>query len=147
MTYFYSISNEWTVLSEQDDIPWDREFDQRRLHSIWASPWVEDHYWFYTHRHSRQPRPCCPDHRESSRLPADPTFKIVCLLSTSWHSLTILFNSTLYFDCPEGFGEWCILVSQDAHSNLREFHRRSKKSFNIIVKKIRFANWISYTSS
>jgi mannitol/fructose-specific phosphotransferase system IIA component (Ntr-type) len=46
-------------------------------------------------------------------------------------------KSALFFDSPEGFGPWRILVSQAAHSNLREFHRSSKNLFNIITKKIR----------
>ena len=48
--------------------------------------------------------------------------------------------SALFFDSPEGFGAWRILVSQKAHSNLRYFCRRSKKSFDIITKKIRLVN-------
>ena len=50
-------------------------------------------------------------------------------------------NSALFFDSPEGFGAWRILVSQAAHSDLRDFRRRSKKSFNIITKKIRLVNY------
>ncbi|TFK38654.1 hypothetical protein BDQ12DRAFT_96280 [Crucibulum laeve] len=46
-------------------------------------------------------------------------------------------KSALYFDSAEGFGEWQILISTHAHGNLREAHKKSSKSFNIIVKKIK----------
>ncbi|KDR68695.1 hypothetical protein GALMADRAFT_146049 [Galerina marginata CBS 339.88] len=46
-------------------------------------------------------------------------------------------KSALYFDSPEGFGAWRILVSSRANKNLREYRRKGKKSFEIIVKKIK----------
>ena len=52
-------------------------------------------------------------------------------------------NSALFFDSPEGYGPWRILVSQKAHSDLRDFRRGSKEVFDIITKKIRLVNCIS----
>lgn len=77
-----------------------------------------------------------------SRLPID-THNLdtsVPAVPTTENNPVVPVKSALYFDSPEGFGEWRILVSQAAHKNLRDFHRRSKKSFNIITKKIRLTH-------
>ncbi|EGN94529.1 hypothetical protein SERLA73DRAFT_114784 [Serpula lacrymans var. lacrymans S7.3] len=46
-------------------------------------------------------------------------------------------KAALYFDSAAGFGEWHVLISTRADRNLRETCRKDKKSFNIIVKKIK----------
>ncbi|PPQ78819.1 hypothetical protein CVT25_010688 [Psilocybe cyanescens] len=46
-------------------------------------------------------------------------------------------KSALYFDSPEGFGKWSILVSSSADRDLRQHRRKAKASFDIIVKKIK----------
>lgn len=73
--------------------------------------------------------------------PVVPMKSSVSFINSMTFSDDIVY-SALYFDSPEGFGEWRILVSQAAHRNLRDFRRRSKKSFNIITKKIRLTHSI-----
>ncbi|KIK71556.1 hypothetical protein GYMLUDRAFT_33762 [Collybiopsis luxurians FD-317 M1] len=46
-------------------------------------------------------------------------------------------KSALYFDSVDGFGEWTILISQNADAELRSRHRKERHSFDIIVKKIK----------
>lgn len=46
-------------------------------------------------------------------------------------------NSALHFNSAEGFGEWRILISARADGDLREARRKDRKSFAIIVKKIK----------
>ncbi|KAF8885252.1 hypothetical protein CPB84DRAFT_1788531 [Gymnopilus junonius] len=46
-------------------------------------------------------------------------------------------KSAVYFDSPQGFGEWRILVSTRADKNLREHHKKSRGTFEIIVNKIK----------
>ena len=51
-------------------------------------------------------------------------------------SLT-LHCSAHYFDSVVGFGEWVVYISTAADSHLRQYRRKDKKIFEIIVKKIR----------
>lgn len=46
-------------------------------------------------------------------------------------------KSALYFDSPEEFGSWSILISNNANTKLRSFCKREPKIFGIILKKIR----------
>ncbi|KAF9524672.1 hypothetical protein CPB83DRAFT_909779 [Crepidotus variabilis] len=46
-------------------------------------------------------------------------------------------KAALYFESADGFGEWRILISTRADRDLRDFRRRDKKLFTIIVKKIK----------
>jgi hypothetical protein len=46
-------------------------------------------------------------------------------------------KAALYFDNANGFGEWRILISTEAHKHLREHRRADKKIFTIIYKKIK----------
>lgn len=46
-------------------------------------------------------------------------------------------KSARHFSSAEGFGEWRILISTRADGNLREASRKDRKSFKIIVKKIK----------
>ncbi|TFK38653.1 hypothetical protein BDQ12DRAFT_630422 [Crucibulum laeve] len=46
-------------------------------------------------------------------------------------------KSAVHFDNVEGFGKWRILISSRADGDLRDARRRDKKTFLIIVKKIR----------
>ena len=48
-----------------------------------------------------------------------------------------LHRSAHYFDSVEGFGEWVIYISTAADGHLRQYRRKDKKIFGIIVKKIR----------
>jgi len=48
-----------------------------------------------------------------------------------------LHRSAHYFDSVEGFGEWVVYISTAADSHLRQYRRKDKKIFEIIVKKIR----------
>ncbi|EDR08129.1 uncharacterized protein LACBIDRAFT_294434 [Laccaria bicolor S238N-H82] len=48
-----------------------------------------------------------------------------------------LHCSARYFDSVVGFGEWVVYISTAADSHLRQFRRKDKKIFEIIVKKIR----------
>ncbi|PPQ98968.1 hypothetical protein CVT24_003464 [Panaeolus cyanescens] len=41
-----------------------------------------------------------------------------------------------YYDTPDGFGEWNILVSNRAESTLRYYHRRDAKTYEIIRRKM-----------
>ena len=45
--------------------------------------------------------------------------------------------SALYFDSPEGFGDWTIVIHEGAEKELRFRHKKDQKTFNIIVKKIK----------
>ncbi|KAG6919462.1 hypothetical protein DXG01_005721 [Tephrocybe rancida] len=46
-------------------------------------------------------------------------------------------KSALHFNSAEGFGEWRILISTRADGDLREARRKDRKTFTIIVKKIK----------
>jgi hypothetical protein len=46
-------------------------------------------------------------------------------------------SRALHFDSAEGFGDWRILISTRADSELRDAHRKDAKMFKIIVKKIK----------
>ncbi|KAF8060885.1 hypothetical protein FPV67DRAFT_312197 [Lyophyllum atratum] len=46
-------------------------------------------------------------------------------------------KSALHFNSAEGFGEWRILISTRADGDLREARRKDRKTFAIIVKKIK----------
>ncbi|KAL0061532.1 hypothetical protein AAF712_011675 [Marasmius tenuissimus] len=46
-------------------------------------------------------------------------------------------TSALYFDSPEGFGDWIIVIHEGAEKELRFRHKKDQKTFDIIVKKIK----------
>ncbi|GLB36677.1 putative uvrD-like helicase C-terminal domain [Lyophyllum shimeji] len=46
-------------------------------------------------------------------------------------------KSALHFNSAEGFGEWRVLISTRADGDLREARRKDRKTFAIIVKKIK----------
>ncbi|KAG1799293.1 uncharacterized protein HD556DRAFT_1287696 [Suillus plorans] len=46
-------------------------------------------------------------------------------------------KAALYFENADGFGEWRILISTEAYKNLRELRKSEKKTFKIIVGKIK----------
>ncbi|EEB89655.1 hypothetical protein MPER_12225 [Moniliophthora perniciosa FA553] len=46
-------------------------------------------------------------------------------------------KSALYFDTPEGFGDWLIFIGPSADSELRRRHKRERTTFDIIVKKMK----------
>ncbi|KAL0571720.1 hypothetical protein V5O48_010244, partial [Marasmius crinis-equi] len=46
-------------------------------------------------------------------------------------------KSALHFDSPEGFGDWIIVIHEGAERELRFRHKKERKTFDIIVKKIR----------
>ncbi|KAJ8084866.1 hypothetical protein PM082_003643 [Marasmius tenuissimus] len=46
-------------------------------------------------------------------------------------------RSALYFDSPEGFGDWIIVIHEGAEKELRFRHKKDQKTFDIIVKKIK----------
>ena len=48
-------------------------------------------------------------------------------------------KAAFYFDSVVGFGEWRILISTRADSNLREASRKKPKLFAIILKKLKYA--------
>jgi hypothetical protein len=48
-----------------------------------------------------------------------------------------ILGRALHFNSAEGFGEWRILISARADGDLRETRRKDRKSFAIIVKKIK----------
>ena len=52
-------------------------------------------------------------------------------------TMLTLHRSVHYFDSVEGFGEWVIYISTAADGHLRQYRRKDKKIFEIIVKKIR----------
>jgi len=62
------------------------------------------------------------------------TFAVSPICQTT--SLT-LHCSAHYFDSVAGFGEWVVYISTAADSHLRQYRRKDKKIFEIIVKKIR----------
>ena len=47
-------------------------------------------------------------------------------------------KAAFYFDSVAGFGEWRILISTRADSNLREARRKDPKTFGIILKKMKY---------
>ncbi|KAK7040180.1 hypothetical protein VNI00_009986 [Paramarasmius palmivorus] len=46
-------------------------------------------------------------------------------------------KSALYFDNPEGFGDWFIFIGPAADSELRRRHKKERTTFDIIVKKMK----------
>lgn len=51
-------------------------------------------------------------------------------------------KASLYFDSAQGFGDWRIYIGTDAVRALRQ-HSKNRPTFEIIVKKIRFASMFS----
>jgi len=52
----------------------------------------------------------------------------------------------MYFDSPDDFGKWRILVSSDADRALRRYHRGDRTTFNIVVNKIKYVIPIGISS-
>ncbi|KAG6849612.1 hypothetical protein C0991_011278, partial [Blastosporella zonata] len=50
----------------------------------------------------------------------------------------VLPDRALHFNNAQGFGEWRILISSRADGDLREARRKDRKTFAIIVKKIKY---------
>jgi hypothetical protein len=46
-------------------------------------------------------------------------------------------RAALYFDNVKGFGEWRILISSRADKMLRKERKANKKTFRIMIKKIK----------
>jgi len=46
------------------------------------------------------------------------------------------YSRAWIFDNPEGFGEWRILMASRAHGDLRVFHRKESKMYDIVIRKI-----------
>jgi hypothetical protein len=53
-------------------------------------------------------------------------------------SLNYTCSSTLYRRRATGFGEWEINIAPRAERDLREYNRRERKTFDVIVKKMRY---------
>lgn len=47
-------------------------------------------------------------------------------------------KAALYFDSADGFGDWRILISQRADSDLRQARKKSVALFGIVIKKIKY---------
>ncbi|KAG6831649.1 hypothetical protein H0H92_008726 [Tricholoma furcatifolium] len=71
----------------------------------------------------------------SNQKAQDPV-EVPQLVPTSYPMVQPM-KSALYFDTADGFGEWRILVSTRADADLREARRKDRKTFTIIVKKIK----------
>ncbi|THU96851.1 hypothetical protein K435DRAFT_754482 [Dendrothele bispora CBS 962.96] len=70
------------------------------------------------------------------RADDSPTLDVVDEVPAAYPKVQPL-KSALYFDTVAGFGEWTILINQNAHNDLRIRHKKDKTSFDIIVKKIK----------
>lgn len=46
-------------------------------------------------------------------------------------------RAALYFDSPNGFGPWRLVMPQRAEKDLRDARKRDPKLFDIIIKKLR----------
>ena len=46
----------------------------------------------------------------------------------------------LYFDPPDDFGKWRILLGSPAERDLRHWERRDNKIFLIIMKKLKYVS-------
>ena len=49
-------------------------------------------------------------------------------------------KAALFFDTPDGFGEWRIYVSTRASSNLRRIKKKDPNLFNVTIKKIKYVS-------
>ncbi|KAH9931251.1 uncharacterized protein B0H18DRAFT_929734 [Fomitopsis serialis] len=50
-------------------------------------------------------------------------------------------KAALYFDSAEGFGQWRILISTNADTDLRKMRKKATALFKVILKKIRELSW------
>lgn len=57
--------------------------------------------------------------------------------SSSAYPLIQPFKASLYFDSAEGLGEWRIFMSTTAIGDLRSYHHKDRKIFDVIIKKMR----------
>lgn len=46
-------------------------------------------------------------------------------------------TAALYFDSPDGFGDWRLLLPQRASKDLRDARKKNPKLFEIILKKMK----------
>lgn len=51
--------------------------------------------------------------------------------------ILLMSSRAFYFDSIDGFGEWTILISNNADARLRNTRKKEQKTFDIIVKKIK----------
>lgn len=46
-------------------------------------------------------------------------------------------TAALYFDSPDGFGDWRLILPQRASKDLRDARKKNPKLFEIILKKMK----------
>ncbi|KZT68439.1 hypothetical protein DAEQUDRAFT_671296 [Daedalea quercina L-15889] len=62
---------------------------------------------------------------------------VVATETPSAHPFVQPIKAALYFDSVDGFGEWRILISTSAQTDLRRMQKRSAELFRITLKKIK----------
>ena len=55
-------------------------------------------------------------------------------------------NTALYFDSVKSFGDWRVIISSRADKMLRKTRKADKKTFEIVIKKIRYVQRTIYAT-